>query len=528
MLTPNRRRKAVERLQDVFGVSQRRASAVVGQPRSTQRLARPVPLRPKPTFVGYAASLSEGRGGDGEVSENVVTGNASTSAISASFAPTDRSSRLRARAPISYGGLRMSKRRVMTQWGREVRPFGAYSEAEIDEILSFCSGICSLAESFLGVKSYLAYGALLGLVREGGLIDHDFDIDVALHFGKSNVDEVAAAMRDLQEWFLGQGYGVKAKSFGQYKVVERAESGSRAQVEIFASWEQDDKLFLYFTASGADLVETILPIGEVDLCGSPFGKPNDPEALLASTYGPDWRTPDPEFKYEMKKVQWGPFANLFFSRGRGPWDRFYARAVENEKLPQHPSELGVLANSDLKADSRIVEFGSGNGHDSALFAAHGHTVLATDYSAEAVNLIQELAATENLPMQVSELNLYDVPDCVEFSNAHAASFDVAYGRFILNSISEVGEANFLRVVARVLLPQGRLFVEFRTSSPEDQAGSELKTADGRYERLVDRQRFEASAAEQGLILEEQHAGTLMAEADAADSKTCRLTLRSSE
>jgi putative transposase len=43
MVTPNRRRQAVDVLVDVFGVSQRRACKVVGQPRSTQRLAAPVP-----------------------------------------------------------------------------------------------------------------------------------------------------------------------------------------------------------------------------------------------------------------------------------------------------------------------------------------------------------------------------------------------------------------------------------------------------------------------------------------------------
>lgn len=41
MVTPDRRRAAVVRLQDRFGVSQRRACAVVGQHRSTQRRPRP-------------------------------------------------------------------------------------------------------------------------------------------------------------------------------------------------------------------------------------------------------------------------------------------------------------------------------------------------------------------------------------------------------------------------------------------------------------------------------------------------------
>jgi putative transposase len=43
MVTPNRRRQAVEVLEDVFGVSERRACVVVGQHRSTQRLKPPEP-----------------------------------------------------------------------------------------------------------------------------------------------------------------------------------------------------------------------------------------------------------------------------------------------------------------------------------------------------------------------------------------------------------------------------------------------------------------------------------------------------
>lgn len=43
MVTPNRRRQAVKVLQDRFGVSERRACRVVGQPRSTQRLLPPTP-----------------------------------------------------------------------------------------------------------------------------------------------------------------------------------------------------------------------------------------------------------------------------------------------------------------------------------------------------------------------------------------------------------------------------------------------------------------------------------------------------
>ena len=43
MVTPDRRRIAVERLQARFGVSERRACRVVGQHRSTQRRPKAAP-----------------------------------------------------------------------------------------------------------------------------------------------------------------------------------------------------------------------------------------------------------------------------------------------------------------------------------------------------------------------------------------------------------------------------------------------------------------------------------------------------
>ena len=43
MVTPDRRRIAVERIRERFGVSERRACAVVGQHRSTQRRPKAAP-----------------------------------------------------------------------------------------------------------------------------------------------------------------------------------------------------------------------------------------------------------------------------------------------------------------------------------------------------------------------------------------------------------------------------------------------------------------------------------------------------
>ena len=61
MVTPNRRRQAVCELEDVFGVSQRRACNVVGQPRSTQRLAVPVPTPDELLVSAWLRAFSKRR-----------------------------------------------------------------------------------------------------------------------------------------------------------------------------------------------------------------------------------------------------------------------------------------------------------------------------------------------------------------------------------------------------------------------------------------------------------------------------------
>ena len=60
-MTPNRRRQAVIELEDVFGVSQRRACRVVGQPRATQRLAPPKPSAQEQQLREWLRAFSKRR-----------------------------------------------------------------------------------------------------------------------------------------------------------------------------------------------------------------------------------------------------------------------------------------------------------------------------------------------------------------------------------------------------------------------------------------------------------------------------------
>ncbi len=61
LLTPDRRRRAVAALQEQFGVSERRACKVVGQPRSTQRLSSPIPTDEELALRAFLRDFSRRR-----------------------------------------------------------------------------------------------------------------------------------------------------------------------------------------------------------------------------------------------------------------------------------------------------------------------------------------------------------------------------------------------------------------------------------------------------------------------------------
>ena len=61
LLTPDCRRRAVVALQEQFGVKERRACRVVGQPRSTQRLKPPVPSDDELALRAFLRDFSKRR-----------------------------------------------------------------------------------------------------------------------------------------------------------------------------------------------------------------------------------------------------------------------------------------------------------------------------------------------------------------------------------------------------------------------------------------------------------------------------------
>ena len=140
-------------------------------------------------------------------------------------------------------------------------------------------GVLKELEKCLIGKWFIGDGALLGIIRGGGLISYDNDIDIYILEGT----EI-----DLNDSCL--------KKHQYYKEKIIIPQFTKNHIDIFTLKKGDDGRYvtkwpnLYFTEEELQLVENYS-------LGFKVFIPADAEGVLERQYGKDWRTPNKDFKY---------------------------------------------------------------------------------------------------------------------------------------------------------------------------------------------------------------------------------------
>ena len=182
---------------------------------------------------------------------------------------------------------------IVDKWGSLKLPFQAVEGLD-QKYMDFYCDISGKLESELGIDFYLAYGALLGCVRDGKLIPSDDDVDAAYVSKYSDVKDVAREFHDIKKSIqsLSPKYGIKlgVVETGQMSVV-----AGDMHFDIFTSWIDTQKRYnCYFGISGP-LDGATLPLKTHRFLGHDVRIPVETEQVLEWTYGPGWKTPDPHF-----------------------------------------------------------------------------------------------------------------------------------------------------------------------------------------------------------------------------------------
>ena len=361
---------------------------------------------------------------------------------------------------------------ALSKWGELVQPFDSTDAAGIDAILAQTAEVLSVLSDDCGLPAFITYGTLLGAVRAGELIGHDDDVDVAYMSAHEHPSDVARESYELQRVFVRKGWGVKRFSAGFLQVRFAGPDGISRYVDVFTCFHVG-KTFYEAFAVGANLPRSaIVPTGSVTVGGRRLPAPADPEALLAATYGPDWRIPDPSFQFKIPRDTRRRIGGWLggFSLNVKYWEAFYS-GKKSREVPADPSAFGRWVSEREQGTTSIVDIGSGTGRDSLWFARQGHPVLGLDYAEAGIEIAAEAAAAQGLEDARFELlDLYDLRQVMETGArlAHEEREHVIYGRFLIHALEDAGRRNFIKLAELALARGGRLYLEFRTGEDEDQ------------------------------------------------------------
>jgi SAM-dependent methyltransferase len=343
--------------------------------------------------------------------------------------------------------------------GKLVPTFAGRSEHDIDALLDATEAVIEALRG-AGVEPFLAYGTLLGAVREGTVLGHDSDADLGYVSRHSHPFDVALESFRLQRALVEQGWEVYRYSGGAFRITV-TRGGATTGLDVFGGFLDHGRLYLMGEIGTPFQEDWVRPLGTATLGGRTMPVPARPEHLLAATYGPGWRVPDPAFKFSTPRRTVRALEDWF--RGTQPGIRSWERRANLATGPlREPSLLARRAAElaeELGAD--VLDVGAGRGADSLWLARQGHRVTAYDYVPQSLEGVRSRAADEGHHLEVRRLNLTELRSVLAEGArlAHDPRPRVILARHVLDATSGVGRESFARLCSMALRQGGRLLAD---------------------------------------------------------------------
>jgi hypothetical protein len=320
-----------------------------------------------------------------------------------------------------------------------------------------------------GIEAFLAYGTLLGAVREQHFLGHDSDADVAYVSACSDPVDVVRESFRLQRAVHERGFQTYRYSGAAFRIDVREGDGVVRGLDVFAGFldPATGQTRLYTMGEiGTDYRrEWIFPLGTCTLEGRTFPSPAVPERWLEAAYGPTWSVPDPAFKFTPSDRTVRQLTGWFrgTATNRSAWERTYSGA--RGKLPtEQPSPVARKAWQRLRGGGTVIDVGTGRGADALWLARQGLTVHAYDYVPSASAAVQQAAAEEGLALDVRMLNL-DEWRSVLAEGARMARVQgprMMLARHVADATTEFGRESLARFASMALRGGGRLYLDVWT------------------------------------------------------------------
>lgn len=257
-----------------------------------------------------------------------------------------------------------------------------------------------------GVEPFLAYGTLLGAVREQDFLGHDSDADLGYVSRCEHPTDVARESFELERALRADGFHTYRYSGAAIRVDVVEADGVIRGLDVFGGFADAGRLYLMGEV-GIDFDEAwIRPRTTAALAGRSFPVPAVPEKFLEAMYGAAWAVPDPAFHFETPAHTIAQLSGWFRgnTHNRRLWERFYSRTRNRAPRPE-PSSLARRVHRQVPAGTRVLDVGAGRGSDALWLARHGMPVTAFDYVPRALRMATDQARDEGVALEARSLNL---------------------------------------------------------------------------------------------------------------------------
>lgn len=349
--------------------------------------------------------------------------------------------------------------------GRMSATFDVRSEAEVEPLLEAIDTVLGVISN-AGVDAFLAYGTLLGAVREQKFLGHDSDADLAyVSTAERPVDVVRESFR-LQRSIAEQGLPTRRYSGAAFRIDVVEADGVRRGLDVFAGFLDEGRLYLMGEVGAEFDRSWIYPLTDCVLEGRTFPAPAVPERLLEAMYGPSWAVPDPAFKFTTDERTVQQLSGWFRGSAshRQEWQRPYS-GTPRLRGDQSGSALARRLWRDLgSTNPHVLDVGAGRGGDAVWLARQGAQVTAYDFVPQALVAAKAAAEQEGLALDVRTVNLTELRS-VFGEGARAARGDrprAMLARHLADATGAFGRTNLARFASMALRGGGRLYAEVWT------------------------------------------------------------------